>query len=53
MNKKSMEAEKAKTTHCPNCWQELDERRWTKDYKGYKWVVCPRCGEKLCLNPND
>lgn len=39
--------------HCPECWEELDDRRWTKDYKGFKWVTCPNCGERICINPNE
>ena len=39
--------------HCPNCWEELQGERWTRDYKGCKWVTCPMCGERVCLNPNE
>jgi len=39
--------------HCPGCWEELDDRRWVKDYKGFKWVTCPTCGERVCVNAHE
>lgn len=47
------EEERAHKFHCPECWTELDDRRWVKDYKGFKWVTCPWCGERVCVNPNE